>query len=230
MDQQELITDIEELITFGDGIESLVKELMAFFEQPHTKVEIQSYVVERSLDKMFKKADLDRVMIRMLAGKSTFNSALFRESTFFSGCNEFTLSEEFMVKLKLFTNKLFDYLLEIKSEIDKMSYDDVVERDVALRRTVCKIKTIFNNNAVTPLDEENIREMDVEGGEDEEGYYMTVPFPALIEKAKGRVSDNFKYSMSTYDWTQRDRYSYVSANKLKTLKNLIMYLSTFLRY
>ena len=61
MDQQELVSKIEDLIVFNNGIELFVKELVSFFDQPRSKLEITNYITERSLSKMFDKNLLDSI-------------------------------------------------------------------------------------------------------------------------------------------------------------------------
>lgn len=227
MDQQELITEIESLMSLADGIESFVKEANDFFNEPHSKLEIQSYITERSLDKLYDKKVVDELVLRLLQSSTTYNSTLFRQHLLAS-YEDFKLAKEFNFKYRKFVEHLYDYIEFIQAEIEKLTYDDVAERLMALRRTICKIKTIIMESTFAPFNEDNIREMTVD--EDDQHFYLTSSFKQVLDRSKKVIFEYIDYFSDTFNWTERDSKSYVSKEKLISVRNLIFYLNTFVRY
>ena len=223
MDQQELVTEIESIIDTAKGIEALGCEIGCFFKEPHDKTEIKTYIIERNLDKLFCPVAIKKAMTLLISGKNSYNSNHFYDAI---STSPFKLGKEFVASYRRFINNLFNYVLHIKDEIDKMDYDDVVERDIALRRTVCKIRYIILSEVITSMDEDNIRELDVDTDD-----YMRIPFTDLVERAKVRIDDNLTTCVWNFEMRgDSNKFIGFTDEKLKTLKNLIFYLGTYLKY
>lgn len=225
--QQEIVEEVEKLITTAEAIKTSVSNMQAFFKAPRDKTEIMEFIQLNLIEKMYEGMDFKCLVIRLLNVKSIYNTQLMGDRLIYGSENEFTLGYKFFVQYRLTIDKLFKFMLQLKEEISKLPYDDLVERDIALRRSYLRLLTVINANVPVIIQEEQYPELTI--SDYDHISYMTMTYEELqkeIDYRLWRVED----LRNTYPWTDRAEFSAGSENNLKSLLNFVIYLGSLVRY
>lgn len=225
--QQHIVEDIEKLITTGTAITTAVTQMKEFLSVPHTKLEITEYIKLYVSDKMFTNKDFGSIIVRLIPSSTGYNSRLLLEQLMWYGRSEFTIGTNFYIQYRKVIGDILKYMAVLDEEIAKLSYDDVVDRNIALRRAYLKLMTVIHSQFVVPVDVSGFPEMTFK--EYEYISYMTetiVELQTRVEQDLWPVEDLgnlHRWDVEGGNWSNSD-------NTLKTLMNFVIYLGSLVRY
>lgn len=225
--QQELVTDIEKLSVTVNAIIPVVSDLLAYLNAPHTKVELVSYLKLNLIDQLFKDSELKRVPAKLVPQSTTYNSSLVLGALKYSGKDNFIPGQNVALLRKKVITDILDYMEAISLEIDKLPYDDIVERNIALRRSYIRLMVIMDAHFTTAPEPEQIPDIDIDSYS--HISYMTESIQSLRKKIE---ESNWKINgcKDFYEWSDGGYWTLNGPRNLKALLNFVIYLGSLLRY
>lgn len=223
--QQEIVTDLEKLIEVRKGIAQTACNILEFLGKPRTKLEITEFLKLHLIDKLFDIPELPRVIVRLLPQASTYNSKLVYDAIMYRYDQDFIPGKTFATSYCLACDKILTFMSQINEEIGKLPYDDLVERNIALRRSYRRFQSLISSSLPVVIETGQFATMDV--GTNSE--YMTMPLEELEKQVKDCYWD-LKYAAELNSWNENNPSEPTSEIRLKSILNFSIYLGSLVRY
>lgn len=221
--QQEIVTSIEKLIEASKAISLAKMQTDAFFSEPHSKLEITEFLKTGLGKQLYPDGNFTALYMKLIPGSSKFNTDLTMRTVRYGNENaDFWPGKMFGIEYKQLITKFLTYLDEIQVEIEKMTYDDVVDRGIALRKAYPRLYWILSGYCEIETTEETMLTLNLD--DQYLNDYMTLP----ISEMKSKVEDS-EYVIGRYrfidEWCD-DRVH----NRLRSLMMFVIYLGSLVRY
>lgn len=223
--QQEIVSDLEKLIEARKGIEQTASNILEFLSTPKTKLEVTEFLKLHLIDKLFTIPELPRVIVRLLPQSSSYNTKLVYDMIMYRYTKDFIPGKAFAMSYRLVCDKILKFMQELNEEIGKLPYDDLVERNIALRRSYCRLKILISSELVTAIEPDQFPSMEIPDDVD----YMTSTLEELEKKVKDFYYD-LDYSSELNSWGDNCPTDPTTEGRLKSILNFTVYLGSLVRY
>lgn len=223
--QQEIVSDLEKLIEARKGIEQTACNILEFLSKPKTKLEITEFLKLHLIDKLFSIPELPRVIVRLLPQSSSYNTKLVYDAIMYRYSKDFIPGKAFAMSYRLVCDKILTFMHQLNEEIGKLPYDDLVERNIALRRSYCRLRILIGSELATVIEPEQFPNMEIPGDAD----YMTSTLEELEKNVKDYYYD-LDYASELDAWNETRPSDPTTEGRLKSMLNFTIYLGSLVRY
>lgn len=225
--QQEIVEDLEKLIASRKGISETAKNICEFCREPKTKTEVLEFTRLYLIEKLFNIPELPRLGVKLLPQRSTYNSKMLYDAIMYRYENDFIPGKAFGVAHKAVTEKILKFMRQLGEEIATLPYDDLVDRNIALRRSYVRLLVIFRLPLAAAIEPDQFPTMTM--GDFDHVEYMTMSIDELEQKVKDSFY-SLEYSGDLDGWIYQTETEVGSEVRLKTFLNFAIYLGSLVRY
>lgn len=223
--QQEIVEDLEKLIESRKGIERTAENILNFLAKPRTKLEITEFVKLYLIDKLFTIPELPRVIVKLLPQSCDYNSKLVYDAIMYRYTKDFVPGKAFAFAYRAVCDKILVFMRKLNDEIATLPYDDLVERNIALRRSYVRFCMLISDGLSVAIEPEQFPSMDIGSTSD----YMTSSFDDLEKQLKSRYYD-IDYVAELDSWNANRPTDPTNEVRLKSILNFAIYLGSLVRY
>lgn len=223
--QQEIVEDLEKLIESRKGIERTAENILNFLAKPKSKLEITEFLKLHLIDKMFAIPELPRVIVRLLPHSCEYNSKLVYDAIMYRYSKDFIPGKAFALAYRAVCDKILAFMRKLDEEIATLPYDDLVERNIALRRSYVRLYMLIGDALPIVIEPEQFPSMEPTNTL----QYMTMSLDELEKQVRACYYD-LDYAAELDSWNANRPTDSTSEVRLKSILNFAIYLGTLIRY
>lgn len=233
MERQPVIDSLESIARDIESMSGFILLITDFTSKAVSKKQVREFCEEYVLDTFMSATDLKPLYARLSIEASTNNGWTLRQAI----ADGHTVKATEMVtnlrnRLCKALDGVFSVVANTNIELAEKGFPDLAERVMALRRAVCKIRSIFITSRQLPINIDQFPELEVIGDNDE---YLTKDLGQIIDSVKEGIKSQFNWMDN---WTlltmSEESVIFTSAmldkNNWISLRNFVLYLDTFTEY
>lgn len=234
MERQPVIDSLEAIARDLESMSGFILLIGDFTNKAVSKKQVREFCEEYVLDTFMAAGDLKPLYAKLSIEASTNNGWALKQAI----ADGHTVKATEMVtnlrnRLCKALDGVFSVVASTNTELADKGFPDLAERVMALRRAVCKIKSIFITSRQLPINIDQFPELEVIGDDDND--YLTKDLGQIITLVK----ESFKFQFENMDnWTlltmSEESVIFTSSlldkNNWISLRNFVLYLDTFNEY